>query len=113
MSLRHDPITWKQIGVGYVILICIGLGLAAAVIEPAGRSGAQDPIRSMVVFAGFAALYGVWKLLEPPLSRASERLAPTPDQQLRLKRAAVGAMWLVSILLSAACVWVTQVVNPW
>jgi hypothetical protein len=113
MSVRPDPITWKQIGTGYVILICIGLGTAAAMLDPRGASIASDPFRSMIGFAVLAVLYGVWKLLEPPLSRAATRVAPTPDGKLRLKRKAVAAMWLLSILLCIAAVRVTQLVNPW
>ena len=113
MCRRPDPITWKQIGTGYLILACIGVGTVVPVLNPRGPGIPDDPIRSLIPYAMFAALYAFWCLLRRPLRLAGAYLAPTHDGQLRLKRGSVGLLWLLSILLSILMTRVTQLVNPW
>jgi hypothetical protein len=107
MRPRRDSITWRQIGTGYLLVLCILLAVALVRWLPPAALGDQTAklVGSGVVLLG----YLLFALLRPLLRRLGARW-PGADPALRgrAKRGAVALLCLVSLgvtLFGAAVLW--------
>ena len=99
----RDHITWRQIGVGYLVVLLVLAAIAVAVLQ---SSGAVDRTASDILsYAVVAVLVGLGALLRPLVRWFSDACLRTdPDLERMFKIGATGFLCVTSLATTAAVV---------
>ena len=96
MRPHRNSITWRQIGTGYLLVLCILIPVALVGLMPPGPPGDQT---AKLAGGGVLVLgYLLFALARPLLRRAAARWpGADPAREHRAKRGAVAVLCLFSL----------------